>query len=103
MAATNLLNHLEGERSTLPRLRTHITRRLSQTDHEGAQPTLHAATATIPGNSYIGPDGFLQGRGAPKLVSRSKSAQDPALARHLRQASESLTGVTFPQLTTTTP
>jgi len=96
MAATNLLGHLENERSPLNRLRTAVTSRLSQGDDDGALPTLYAAVADIPGGSYAGPGGFLQGRGAPKLVSRSRAARDGALARRLWTASEELTGVTFP-------
>jgi NAD(P)-dependent dehydrogenase (short-subunit alcohol dehydrogenase family) len=96
MAATNLLGHLENERSPLQRLRTAVTSRLSQSDDDGALPTLYAAVADVPGGSYAGPGGFLQGRGAPKLVSRSRAARDGALARRLWTASEELTGVTFP-------
>jgi NAD(P)-dependent dehydrogenase (short-subunit alcohol dehydrogenase family) len=96
MAATNLLGHLEKERSPVQRLRTAVTSRLSQSDDGGALPTLYAAVADVPGGSYAGPGGFLQGRGAPKLVSRSRAARDGALARRLWTASEELTGVTFP-------
>ena len=96
MAATNLLGHLENERSPLQGLRTAVTRRLSQSDDDGALPTLYAAVTDVPGGSYAGPGGFLQGRGAPKLVSRSRAARDGALARRLWTASEELTGVTFP-------
>jgi len=96
MAATNLLGHLENERSPLQGLRTAVTRRLSQSDDDGALPTLYAAVTDVPGGSYAGPAGFLQGRGAPKLVSRSRAARDGALARRLWTASEELTGVTFP-------
>ena len=95
-AATNLLGHLENERSPLQGLRTAVTRRLSQSDDDGALPTLYAAVTDVPGGSYAGPGGFLQGRGAPKLVSRSRAARDGALARRLWTASEELTGVTFP-------
>ncbi|WP_240742446.1 hypothetical protein [Micromonospora zingiberis] len=73
MAATNLLTHLDDERSLLQRILTTVTDRLSQSDDEGAPPT--AAVADIPGGSYAGPDGFLQGRGAPKLVGRSRTAR----------------------------
>ncbi|WP_041938691.1 MULTISPECIES: hypothetical protein [Frankia] len=48
------------------------------------------------GGRYAGPGGFLQGRGAPKLVGRSRAARDGALARRLWTVSEELTGVTFP-------
>ncbi|MFB4269393.1 oxidoreductase [Nonomuraea sp. GTA35] len=96
MAATNLLGHLGRGDTPLGRLRTTITGLLSQSDDDGALPTLYAAVADIPGAAYAGPSGFLEGRGAPKLVGRSKAARDGALARRLWTASEELTGVSFP-------
>jgi hypothetical protein len=95
MSATNLLGHLERDRSLLHRLQTALSR-FAQSDADGALPTLYAAVAGIPGGSYVGPDGFLEGRGTPKLVGRSKAARDGASARRLWTVSEQLTGVTFP-------
>jgi NAD(P)-dependent dehydrogenase (short-subunit alcohol dehydrogenase family) len=95
MASTNLLRP-PGRRPRIEAFQERIAHLLAQSDEDGAQPTLYAATADIPGNSYAGPSGFLQGRGAPKLVSRSRSARDSDLARRLWAASEQLTGVTFP-------
>jgi NAD(P)-dependent dehydrogenase (short-subunit alcohol dehydrogenase family) len=60
----------------------------------GARPTLYAATADLPGGSYIGPRLGLVGR--PERVSRSKGAKDLDLARRLWEASARLTGVDFP-------
>jgi NAD(P)-dependent dehydrogenase (short-subunit alcohol dehydrogenase family) len=71
-------------------------RLFAQTDEMGALPTLYAATADIPGNSFAGPSGFGELRGTPTLVRRSRRAQDPELARRLWTLSESLTGVHFP-------
>lgn len=96
MAATNLLGHLEHERPVLARFRKYVTSRLSQSEEDGALPTLYATVADLPGGSYAGPSGFLQGRGAPKLVNRSSAAQDGPLARRLWTVSEELTGVSFP-------
>jgi hypothetical protein len=62
----------------------------------GALPTLYAATQNLRGDSYVGPDGFQEGRGHPKLVGRSDAACDIATARRLWELSEQLTGVTFP-------
>jgi hypothetical protein len=60
----------------------------------GALPTLYAATADLPGGSYIGPRlGML---GSPARVSRSKGAKDLDLARRLWTASAELTGIDFP-------
>ncbi|MFY1703789.1 oxidoreductase [Micromonospora sp. WMMA1923] len=96
LAATNLLDHLDDRRSVLRRFTNH----LSQSEADGALPTLYAAVADVPGGSYAGPGGFLQGRGAPKLVSRSRTARNGTLARRLWTRSEELTGVTYPLATT---
>jgi NAD(P)-dependent dehydrogenase (short-subunit alcohol dehydrogenase family) len=68
----------------------------AQSDEHGAWPTLYAATQDIPGDSYVGPDGFQEGRGHPKLVGRSDAASDREVARRLWDLSEELTGVSFP-------
>jgi hypothetical protein len=52
--------------------------------------------ADIPGNSFAGPGGFMEQRGAPKLVGRSAAAKDSDVARRLWDVSEELTGVRFP-------
>jgi hypothetical protein len=62
----------------------------------GALPTLYAAVADIPGNSFAGPGGFMEQRGAPKLVGRSPAAEDARVAERLWTVSEQLTGVRFP-------
>jgi NAD(P)-dependent dehydrogenase (short-subunit alcohol dehydrogenase family) len=68
----------------------------AQSDEMGALPTLYAATADVPGNSYAGPAGFQEMRGTPRLVDRSDRAKDAAVARRLWDLSEELTGVRFP-------
>lgn len=62
---------------------------------KGALTTLYAATMDVPGNTFIGPDGFMEMRGWPTEVGRSPRAQDAALARRLWERSEELTGVAF--------
>jgi hypothetical protein len=69
---------------------------LAQSDEMGALPTLFAATQDIPGGAFVGPDGFHEQRGHPKLVGRSSAASDEADARRLWEVSEELTGVSFP-------
>jgi len=71
-------------------------RLLAQDEDGGALPTLYAAVADIPGNSFAGPGGFMEWRGAPKLVRRSNAASDTDVARRLWDVSEGLTGVHFP-------
>jgi len=93
-AATNLQFH--SQHRSLDLL-GHIGNRLiAQDEHGGALPTLYAAVADVPGNSFAGPGGFLEQRGAPKLVGRSQAAKDPDVARRLWEVSEELTGVSFP-------
>jgi NAD(P)-dependent dehydrogenase (short-subunit alcohol dehydrogenase family) len=69
---------------------------IAQDENGGALPTLYAALADVPGDSFAGPGGFMEQRGAPKLVNRSGAAQDTAVAQRLWEVSEQLTGVSFP-------
>jgi NAD(P)-dependent dehydrogenase (short-subunit alcohol dehydrogenase family) len=65
----------------------------------GALPSLYGATAPgVSGGQYFGPDGFMAQRGAPTAVSFVKAARDPAVASHLWEVSEELTGVRFTAL-----
>ena len=69
---------------------------IAQSDEMGALPTLYAATQDIPGNSYVGPDGFQEQRGHPTLVGRNGAAKDSDTAKRLWTLSEELTGVSVP-------
>ena len=93
-AATNLQFH--SQRRALDLLSMVGNRLIAQDENGGARPTLYAALADVPGNSFAGPGGFQELRGAPKLVGRTKAAQDEASARRLWEVSEELTGVRFP-------
>lgn len=95
MAATNLLKPADPPRLR-HRVQNAVAGLLAQSEDAGALPTLFAAVADIPGNSYVGPGGFLEGRGAPELVGRSAAARDAVVAQRLWEVSEKLTGVTFP-------
>ena len=68
---------------------------LGQSATAGALPTLYAAFADIPGDSFVGPSGMAM-RGAPGVVPRSRRAQDEAAAERLWQLSEQLTATSFP-------
>lgn len=97
-AATNLQSH-SGSHLTgfaMERLGNPL---VAQSPAAGALPTLYAATADLPGNTFAGPS-FLGWRGTPAPCSRSRAATDEQTARRLWQVSESLTGVTFPQIQT---
>lgn len=93
-AATNLQG---GTGSWLANLAGAIGNKLiAQSDTMGALPTLYAATADIPGGTYIGPDGFRHMRGHPTVDSPASQALDTAVARRLWELSEELTGVAWP-------
>jgi len=70
-------------------------RLVAQSDTMGALPTLYAATADIPGGTYIGPDGFRHIRGYPAVDTPAPQALDPETARRLWDLSEQLTGVSW--------
>jgi len=93
-AATNLQFH-SGQR-LLDLVSVVGNRLLAQDEDGGALPTLYAAVADIPGNSFAGPGGFMEQRGPAKLVDRSSAAKDTDVARRLWEVSEQLTGVRFP-------
>jgi NAD(P)-dependent dehydrogenase (short-subunit alcohol dehydrogenase family) len=93
-AATNLQSHTGSFIQTVGMRITNLL--LAQSDEMGALPTLYAATQDVPGSSYVGPDGFREQRGHPKLVGRTAAARDEETARRMWELSEELTGVTFP-------
>jgi NAD(P)-dependent dehydrogenase (short-subunit alcohol dehydrogenase family) len=97
-AATNLQSH-SGSRLTAFAMERIGNRLIAQDAAGGARPTLYAAVADIPGDSFAGPSGpFGLGlRGAPTLVARSAAARDEQAARRLWTVSETLTGVAFPE------
>jgi NAD(P)-dependent dehydrogenase (short-subunit alcohol dehydrogenase family) len=94
-AATNLQSH-SGSRLMEFAMGSLGNRILAQDAAAGALPTLYAATADLPGNTFVGPSGFAGLRGAPAPCPRSRAARDPETARRLWQVSETLTGVRFP-------
>jgi NAD(P)-dependent dehydrogenase (short-subunit alcohol dehydrogenase family) len=72
---------------------------LTSPDSEGAEPTLYAAANPLAhSGEYIGPDGFLEFRGHPKVVRGRRKAHDPDVAAKLWTVSEQLTGITFRRL-----
>jgi NAD(P)-dependent dehydrogenase (short-subunit alcohol dehydrogenase family) len=93
-AATNLQFHSENRLVDI--ISVIGNRVIAQDDKDGALPTLYAAVADIPGNSFAGPGGFMESRGTPKLVGRTGAARDMDVARRLWDVSEQLAGVSFP-------
>ncbi|HEX5772358.1 MAG TPA: oxidoreductase [Nocardioidaceae bacterium] len=97
-AATNLFHGLNlGGTRPDGAIVVGATRLLAQPSAMGAQPALMAATMPgLPGGSYLGPRGFAEMRGRPTLVTASKTARDPELARRLWVVSEEATRIQFP-------
>jgi NAD(P)-dependent dehydrogenase (short-subunit alcohol dehydrogenase family) len=98
-AATNLQTAAPAMRGRKlqERVTSFMSNVLGQSAHMGALPTLYAATAPgIPGGSYIGPDGFGEQRGHPRIVDRSAAAKNQADAQRLWELSEDLTGIASP-------
>jgi NAD(P)-dependent dehydrogenase (short-subunit alcohol dehydrogenase family) len=97
-AATNLQR---GAGSGVQRALMAVTNRfMAQSESMGALPVLYAATQSLPGGSYTGPDGRGELKGHPAPAVLSDNARDPERARRLWEASETLTGVSFPFPTT---
>jgi len=97
-SATNLVS--SGPASGATGLRRTITERgsrlMSQSAEMGALPQLYAATAPgVPGGVYVGPSGFLEMKGHPRVVQPTKAARDVEDAHRLWQVSERLTDVRY--------
>jgi NAD(P)-dependent dehydrogenase (short-subunit alcohol dehydrogenase family) len=69
---------------------------MGQPPEMGAMPILMAATADLPGTTYVGPGGPGGARGLPKVVGTSSLARDPEAARRLWEVSQDATGVVYP-------
>ncbi len=69
---------------------------VSQPADAGAWPTLMAVTDDLPGNTYVGPSGFRQLSGPPRIVGRSRLARDDKAAARLWEISEETVGLQYP-------
>jgi len=99
-AATNLIfDGFPGveRRSIADRIKAVGSRTFAQSAEMGALPTLFAATYPgLGGDTYVGPDGFGEQRGHPRIVQRAATARSQADAQRLWVTSEELTGVRYP-------
>lgn len=68
---------------------------LGQPSEIGALPLLMAATADLPGSTYIGPGGPLQLKGYPQIISPNRLAMDRRSRARLWEISEEITGVRY--------
>jgi NAD(P)-dependent dehydrogenase (short-subunit alcohol dehydrogenase family) len=76
-----------------------VGRLMFQDDAMGALPTLYGATAPeVRGGEYIGPGGWGEMGGYPKVVQPRPQALDEQAGRRLWAVSEELTGVVYPVL-----
>jgi NAD(P)-dependent dehydrogenase (short-subunit alcohol dehydrogenase family) len=96
LSATNLWAGAAAGSKFSERVAARVGTLIAQSDARGAEPTLYAATAPdIRGGAYVGPGGFNEMRGHPKLTDSSAASHDEAAARRLWEVSEDLTGVRY--------
>jgi len=98
VANTNLFASGPGQgRGLIAKLTPIFIALFTQSDAQGALPTLYAATAPdVRGGRFYGCEGFRQVRGYPVEVRAETQAYDEAMAAKLWEISENLTGVTYP-------
>jgi len=94
-AATNL--QFAGPSAFYEKAIMAVTNRvLAQSADMGALPTLYGATvADLPSGTFVGPEGFLEQRGHPHIVTAISRAYDESDWRRLWEISEEMTGVTY--------
>jgi NAD(P)-dependent dehydrogenase (short-subunit alcohol dehydrogenase family) len=69
---------------------------IGQPAEKGAKPVLYAALSNhIKGGEYIGPSGFNEWRGDPKIVDSNSASKNKQDAQRLWDLSEKLTGVKY--------
>lgn len=69
---------------------------ISQAASAGAWPALMAATADLPGGTYVGPGGPGQAGGRPRVVDTAPLARDEMAQRRLWETSEETVGLSWP-------
>jgi NAD(P)-dependent dehydrogenase (short-subunit alcohol dehydrogenase family) len=98
-SATELVGKSGGFGGRFMARATHLlarTRLLGQPADLGALPTLMAATADLPGSTYVGPAGLGQMAGLPKVVRPRRTALHEENQRALWELSEKATGISYP-------
>lgn len=69
---------------------------IGQNPEKASWPVLMAATAPLPGATYVGPGGFGETHGPPAVAWTSRLARDPVAAGALWELSQHATGVVYP-------
>lgn len=99
VSVTNIVENGPGSKGPKMLILKLLAPVLMQPDAAGALPTLYAATSPdAKGGEYIGPDGFMEMKGAPVVVQPKPQGKDQAVAKKLWTVSEELTGVMYPPL-----
>jgi NAD(P)-dependent dehydrogenase (short-subunit alcohol dehydrogenase family) len=93
-SATELVGKTGGVGGRIMHAATSV---LGQAAELGALPTLMAATADLPGSTYVGPGGPAQLSGLPVVVQpRRRLARDPEAQAALWELCERATGIRYP-------
>lgn len=94
VSATNLF--MRGSEKESGQILNFFVKLFAQPASKGALPTIFAATqSTLKGGEYIGPDGFMNMRGNPKISSEGFKRFDSEVATKLWRVSEELTGIAY--------
>jgi NAD(P)-dependent dehydrogenase (short-subunit alcohol dehydrogenase family) len=96
--ATHLLAHGQTLRSSggLTGILDATMRATAQPVEAGVQPILMAASAELPGGTYVGPRGPGEWRGAPHVVTSTPLSRDPEAQRELWELSEKTVDLVWP-------
>ena len=99
VSQTSIVDNGPGANDLKTRVLFNFAKFLTQTDADGALPTLYAATSPdARSGDYIGPNGFMEMKGSPIVVKPRPHALDEATGQRLWSVSEQLTGVIYPPL-----
>lgn len=95
LMGTGLGTGSENRRPRLATITQSVFSAVGQPAEIGALTTLMAATADLPGSTYVGPRGMLQMSGFPRIVKPRRLAYDRDARIRLWEISEEATGVRF--------
>lgn len=92
LAVNGQLGSTEGRRAAILDA---AVKAVSQSAAAGAWPSLMAATADLPGGTYVGPGGPGQASGRPRIVAAAPLAHDETAQRRLWELSEETVGLSW--------
>ena len=93
LAVNGQLGGTEGRRAAILDA---AVKAIAQSAAAGAWPGLMAATADLPGGTYVGPGGPGQASGRPRVVGTAPLARDEMAQRRLWETSEATVGLSWP-------